>query len=76
MDKETSLKRAVPFGIAPSTPSAGIPKALHSFVAYGFGNPGNLVVNMASFNIMSYGESIELLTYGASLRVGPVAKYL
>jgi hypothetical protein len=48
----------------------------HSFVAYGFGNPGNLVVNMAAFNSMRYDESTELLTYGAGLRVGPVAKYL
>lgn len=48
----------------------------HSFVAYGFGNPGNLVVNMAAFNNMSYDETTELLTYGGGLRVGPIAEYL
>lgn len=48
----------------------------HSFAAYGFGNPGNLVVNMAAFNSMSFDESKGLFTYGGGVRVGPGSKYL
>jgi FAD/FMN-containing dehydrogenase len=48
----------------------------HSFAAYGFGDPGNLVVNMAAFNSMSVDNSTGLFTYGAGVRVGPGAKYL
>jgi hypothetical protein len=48
----------------------------HSFAAYGFGDPGNLVVNMAAFNSMSVDESTGLFTYGSGVRVGPGAKYL
>lgn len=47
----------------------------HSFVAYGYGNDGNLVVDMAAFNSMSFDEATGLLTYGAGNRVGPVAKF-
>ncbi|CAI6094353.1 unnamed protein product [Clonostachys chloroleuca] len=48
----------------------------HSFQGYGFGNPGNLVINMAAFNSVSYDEASTHLTFGGGTHVGPVMKYL
>ncbi|CAG8975242.1 hypothetical protein HYALB_00011942 [Hymenoscyphus albidus] len=47
----------------------------HSFAAYGYGNDGNLVLNMTAFNDMKFDTATSLLTYGAGNRVGPVAKF-
>ncbi|KAK6580800.1 hypothetical protein PZA11_007036 [Diplocarpon coronariae] len=48
----------------------------HSFVAFGYGNPGNLVVSMAAFNNFSYDKSTKLFTMGGGSRVGPALKTL
>ncbi|EKD16947.1 putative glucooligosaccharide oxidase [Drepanopeziza brunnea f. sp. 'multigermtubi' MB_m1] len=48
----------------------------HSFVAYGFGDPGNLVINMAAFNTCSYDAASETYTMGGGTRVGPAVKQL
>ncbi|KAL1627296.1 hypothetical protein SLS56_006431 [Neofusicoccum ribis] len=48
----------------------------HSFAGYGFGDPGNLVVNLGAFNSVSYDEASQELTFGGGTRVGPVATYL
>ncbi|KAF4969430.1 hypothetical protein FSARC_3361 [Fusarium sarcochroum] len=48
----------------------------HSFQGNGFGNPGNLVINMASFDDVSYNTKSKLLTFGGGTHVGPVVKYL
>lgn len=48
----------------------------HSFVAFGFGNNGNLIVNMAAFTSASYSTTTQLLTVGGGIRVGPAMKYL
>ncbi|KAF1980125.1 FAD-binding domain-containing protein [Bimuria novae-zelandiae CBS 107.79] len=48
----------------------------HSFQGYGFGNPGNLVINMAAFQELSFDESTKELTFGGGVNVGPAAKYL
>ncbi|KAK2629517.1 hypothetical protein QTJ16_000337 [Diplocarpon rosae] len=48
----------------------------HSFVAYGYGNPGNLVVSMDAFTSTSYDASTELFTMGGGARVGPALKAL
>lgn len=50
--------------------------AHHSFQAYGFGDPGSLVVSMAAFNSVSYDEATQRITYGGGSHVGPVLKYL
>ncbi|GJC80759.1 FAD-linked oxidoreductase sorD [Colletotrichum liriopes] len=50
--------------------------AAHSFQAYGFGNPGSLVISMAAFNSVSFDEATNRLTYGGGSHVGPVLKYL
>lgn len=48
----------------------------HSFQGYGFGNPGNLVINMAAFDDVSYDKKSTILTFGGGTHVGPVLKYL
>ena len=48
----------------------------HSFVAYGFGEPGNLILNMAAFNSVSFDSSTNLFTMGGGTRVGPGMKAL
>ncbi|KAI6708311.1 hypothetical protein JHW43_009167 [Diplocarpon mali] len=48
----------------------------HSFVAFGYGNPGNLVVSMAAFTNFSYDKSTKLFTMGGGSRVGPALKTL
>lgn len=48
----------------------------HSFQGYGFGNPGNLVLNMAAFTSLSFDNATNHLTYGGGANVGPTAKYL
>ncbi|KAK7428117.1 hypothetical protein QQZ08_005356 [Neonectria magnoliae] len=50
--------------------------AAHSFQGYGFGDAGNLVINMGAFDSVSYDESTTLLTFGGGTHVGPVVKYL
>ncbi|POS70181.1 FAD binding domain-containing protein [Diaporthe helianthi] len=50
--------------------------AHHSFQAYGFGDPGSLVVSMAAFNSVSYDDRTGRITYGGGSHVGPVLKYL
>ncbi|KAI8203408.1 FAD-linked oxidoreductase sorD [Colletotrichum sp. SAR 10_76] len=49
--------------------------AHHSFQAYGFGDPGSLVISMAAFNSVSYDEATHRVTYGGGSHVGPVLKY-
>ncbi|KAH7317902.1 hypothetical protein BKA65DRAFT_109800 [Rhexocercosporidium sp. MPI-PUGE-AT-0058] len=48
----------------------------HSFVAYGLGNPGDLVVNMAAFNSVSFDAETNLFTMGGGTRAGPAMKAL
>ncbi|KAM5349531.1 hypothetical protein ACJ41O_006036 [Fusarium nematophilum] len=48
----------------------------HSFQGNGFGQPGNLVINMAAFDEVSYDEATTLLTFGGGTHVGPVVKHL
>ncbi|KAH6715740.1 hypothetical protein BKA61DRAFT_719769 [Leptodontidium sp. MPI-SDFR-AT-0119] len=48
----------------------------HSFAAYGMGNPGDLVVNMAAFNSVSFDTKKNLFTMGGGTRVGPALKAL
>ncbi|KAJ4308278.1 hypothetical protein N0V94_009425 [Neodidymelliopsis sp. IMI 364377] len=48
----------------------------HSFQGYGFGNPGNLVVEMGAFTELSFDNSTSQLTFGGGTNVGPTAKYL
>lgn len=48
----------------------------HSFAGFGFGNDGNLVIDMASFQDMNYDPLTELFTYGGGVRVGPGVTYL
>lgn len=48
----------------------------HSFQGYGFGNPGNLVIDMSTFDKLSFDESTKELTFGGGANVGPSAKYL
>lgn len=50
--------------------------AAHSFVGYGFGTPGNLVINMAAFNSVSYDHATTHLTFGGGTHIGPASKYL
>ncbi|KAH7131344.1 hypothetical protein EDB81DRAFT_906476 [Dactylonectria macrodidyma] len=50
--------------------------AAHSFQGYGFGDSGNLVINMAAFDSVSYDESTKRLTFGGGTHVGPVVKHL
>lgn len=50
--------------------------AHHSFQAYGFGDPGSLVISMAAFNSVSYDDTTGRITYGGGSHVGPVLKYL
>lgn len=48
----------------------------HSFQGYGFGNPGNLVIDMAAFDQLTFDNSTKELTFGGGANVGPTAKYL
>ncbi|KAJ4352922.1 hypothetical protein N0V95_003832 [Ascochyta clinopodiicola] len=48
----------------------------HSFQAYGFGDPGNLVVDMAAFTELTFDNATNQLTFGGGANVGPTAKYL
>lgn len=48
----------------------------HSFAGYGFGDPGNLVVDLGAFDSVSYDEASQELTFGGGTRVGPAATYL
>ncbi|KAH9881273.1 hypothetical protein J1614_001770 [Plenodomus biglobosus] len=48
----------------------------HSFQGYGFGNPGNLVIDMDAFNNITFDGSTNQLTFGGGVNVGPAAKYL
>ncbi|KAL0931081.1 berberine-like protein [Colletotrichum truncatum] len=50
--------------------------ARHSFQAYGFGDPGSLVISMAAFNSVSYDDATQRITYGGGSHVGPVLKHL
>eukprot|EP00924_Labyrinthula_sp_SR-Ha-C_P006825 augustus_masked-scaffold_8-processed-gene-1.7-mRNA-1 protein AED:1.00 eAED:1.00 QI:0/-1/0/0/-1/1/1/0/499 len=44
----------------------------HSFVGYGFGDPGNLVISVGKLNQVSYDG--EVVTFGAGARVATVAQ--
>eukprot|EP00924_Labyrinthula_sp_SR-Ha-C_P006815 snap_masked-scaffold_8-processed-gene-1.14-mRNA-1 protein AED:1.00 eAED:1.00 QI:0/-1/0/0/-1/1/1/0/498 len=44
----------------------------HSFVGYGFGDPGNLVISVGNLNKVSYDG--EIVTFGAGARVATVAQ--
>lgn len=46
----------------------------NSFQAFGFGEPGNLIINMAAFDSILYDECSKTVTYGGSVRVGPLMK--
>lgn len=48
----------------------------HSFQTWGFGNPGNLIVNMEAFQDVSYDKKTKRVTYGGGSHVGPVLKWL
>lgn len=48
----------------------------HSFQGYGFGNPGNLVIDIEAFTELSFDNSTNQLTYGGGSNVGPTAKFL
>ncbi|KAF9691254.1 hypothetical protein EKO04_010791 [Ascochyta lentis] len=48
----------------------------HSFQGYGFGNPGNLVVELGAFTELSFDSATSQLTFGGGANVGPTAKYL
>lgn len=48
----------------------------HSFQGYGFGNPGNLVIDMESFTDLSFDASTNELRFGGGANVGPAAKFL
>ncbi|KAF1916817.1 hypothetical protein BDU57DRAFT_539070 [Ampelomyces quisqualis] len=48
----------------------------HSFQGYGFGNPGNLVIDMGAFIELSFDDSTNQLTFGGGSNVGPTAKYV
>ncbi|KAK8151139.1 hypothetical protein IWX90DRAFT_410257 [Phyllosticta citrichinensis] len=50
----------------------------HSFGAFGFGKPGNLVINLGAFTrIVSFQEGEKgLFTFEGGIRVGPAAKWL
>lgn len=48
----------------------------HSFAAFGFGDDGNLIINMSSFVDMHYNTTTELFTFGSGVRVGPGETYL
>lgn len=48
----------------------------HSFQTFGFGNPGNLIVNMEAFQDVSYDKKSKRLTFGGGSHVGPVLKWL
>ncbi|KAF2847931.1 Glucooligosaccharide oxidase [Plenodomus tracheiphilus IPT5] len=48
----------------------------HSFQGYGFGNPGNLVIDMGAFTNLTFDGSTKQLTFGGGVNVGPAAKYL
>ncbi|CRK16692.1 Chitooligosaccharide oxidase like protein [Verticillium longisporum] len=50
--------------------------AAHSFTGFGYGNAGNLVINLASFDEVSYSNCSDTLTFGGGTHVGPVLKYL
>ncbi|KAL1796158.1 hypothetical protein ACET3X_004698 [Alternaria dauci] len=47
----------------------------HSFQGFGFGNPGNLVIDMGAFTELSFDDSTDQLTFGGGSNVGPTAKY-
>ena len=47
----------------------------HSFVGYGFGNPGNLVINVDAMDSVVVNDD-DTVTFGAGARVGPVATAL
>lgn len=44
----------------------------HSFQGYGFGAPGNLVINMGAFTELKFDAVSNLLTFGGGSNVGPV----
>jgi FAD/FMN-containing dehydrogenase len=46
----------------------------NSFQGFGFGNPGNLIVNMAAFTSVEFDECKNTVTYGGGIRVGPLMK--
>ncbi|OAG04119.1 FAD-binding domain-containing protein [Paraphaeosphaeria sporulosa] len=48
----------------------------HSFQGYGYGNPGNLVIDMQAFTGLSFDNATNQLTFGGGANVGPAAKYL
>ncbi|KAI8933955.1 hypothetical protein NX059_008729 [Plenodomus lindquistii] len=48
----------------------------HSFQGSGFGNPGNLVINMAAFTNITFDTATNQLTFGGGVNVGPASKYL
>lgn len=48
----------------------------HSFVAYGFGDPGNLVISMAVFDSLRFDNATGLYTFGGGVRVGPALRFL
>ncbi|KAJ4983118.1 glucooligosaccharide oxidase (FAD binding domain-containing protein) [Stagonosporopsis vannaccii] len=48
----------------------------HSFQGYGFGTPGNLVIDLGAFTELSFDDSTNQLTFGGGANVGPAAKYL
>ena len=48
----------------------------HSFQTFGFGNPGNLIVNMEAFQDVSYDKKSKRLTFGGGSHVGPTLKWL
>ncbi|KAF2133639.1 Glucooligosaccharide oxidase [Dothidotthia symphoricarpi CBS 119687] len=48
----------------------------HSFQGSSYGNPGNLVINMAAFTDMSFDAATNELKFGGGVNVGPAAKFL
>jgi hypothetical protein len=48
----------------------------HSFQGYGYGNPGNLVIDMQAFTNLSFDDATNQLTFGGGANVGPASKFL
>lgn len=48
----------------------------HSFQGYGFGTPGNLVIDLGAFTKLSFDNSTNQLTFGGGANVGPTARYV
>lgn len=66
-----ALKCGRDFRVKVSAMAAG-----HSMAALGFGFDGNLVINMASFNEITYDAATTHLKIGSGVRVGPALNKL